>query len=90
VNKFNREIKVVSEVRQLAGAQTVEVTALYLGLGHAYYTGSNGSLAGVGHPTESGWVWEPANDVADRVTEAVSILKNEKVASYVLLPVQIQ
>ncbi|MCF7974943.1 MAG: DUF3450 domain-containing protein [Phycisphaerae bacterium] len=90
VNKFNREIKVVSEVRTLTNGQTAEVTALYIGLGQAYYTGSNGSIAGVGRPSENGWQWEPANEVADQVTDAVSILKNEKVAGFVPLPVQIQ
>ncbi|NQV33283.1 MAG: DUF3450 family protein [Phycisphaeraceae bacterium] len=90
VNKFNREIKVVSELRQLTGGQAAEVTALYIGLGQAYYTGSNGSIAGVGRPSENGWQWEPANDVAGQVADAVSILKNEKVASFVPLPVQIQ
>lgn len=90
VNKFNREIKVVSELRELPGGQTAEVTALYVGLGQAYYVGSNGSIAGVGHPTETGWQWEPANEMAGQIRDVVSILKNEKVASFVLLPAKIQ
>ena len=90
VNKFNREIKVVPEVRELPGGQTAEVTALYVGLGQAYYVGSNGLIAGVGHPTEDGWQWEAANDIAGQVQDVVSIMKNEKVASFVMLPAKVQ
>jgi FtsZ-binding cell division protein ZapB len=90
VNKFNRGIEVTSEVRTLADGSVAEVTALYVGLGHAYYTGANGTTAGVGRPGPDGWVWEPANDAADEVAQAVAILKNEQVAAFVPLPVTIQ
>ena len=90
VNKFNREITVTSEVRTLADGNSAEVTALYIGLGQAYYTGANGTMAGVGRPSEDGWKWNPANDSADRIADAVAILKNEMVAGFVPLPVEIQ
>lgn len=90
VNKFNREITVTSERRTLADGSAAEVTALYIGLGQAYYTGAGGALAGVGHPSEDGWKWDPANDAADRIADAVAILKNEKVAAFVPLPVKVQ
>jgi hypothetical protein len=91
VNKFNRsEITVTSEVRKLAGGSSAEVTALYIGLGQAFYTGSNGTVAGVGHPSEDGWIWEPANDAAAEIAEAIAVLKNEKVASFIPLPVKVQ
>lgn len=90
VNKFNREITVNSEVRTLSDGTAVEVTALYIGLGQAYYTGRNGTVAGVGRPGANGWQWESADDAADQVTAAIDILKNEKVADFVLLPVKIE
>jgi hypothetical protein len=90
VNKFNREIAVTSEVRTLADGSVAEVTALYVGLGQAYYTGANGTVAGVGHPGADGWSWEPANEAAPQVADAVAILKNEKVADFVLLPVSVE
>jgi FtsZ-binding cell division protein ZapB len=90
VNKFNREITVTSEVRTLADGSVAEVTALYVGLGQAYYTGANGTVAGVGRPGPDGWTWEPANEAAAEVADAVSILKNEMVANFVLLPVSVQ
>jgi FtsZ-binding cell division protein ZapB len=90
VNKFNREITVTSEVRTLPDGSAAEVTALYIGLGQAYYIGANGTIAGVGRPSENGWSWEAANEAADRIADAVAILKNEKVAGYIPLPVKVQ
>jgi hypothetical protein len=66
------------------------VTALYVGLGQAYYVSANGTMAGVGRPSENGWSWEPSNDAADEITDAIAILKNEKVASFVPLPIKVQ
>lgn len=90
VNKFNYEITLTSEVLTLADGNTAEVTAIYFGLGQAYYIGANGKVAGVGRPAEDGWKWEPANDAAASIAEAVAILKNEKAANFVPLPVKIQ
>lgn len=90
INKFNRSIEVVSEVRKLADGSAAEVTALYLGLGQAHYTGANGTAAGVGRPGPEGWQWQPANDAAAQVAEAIAILNNEKVAGFVLLPVKVE
>jgi FtsZ-binding cell division protein ZapB len=90
VNKFNREPTVTSEVRTLADGKVAEVTALYIGLGQAYYVGANGTVAGVGRPSEDGWKWESVNDEADEITDVIAIMKNEKVASFVPLPVKVQ
>ncbi|MBN1507686.1 MAG: DUF3450 family protein [Sedimentisphaerales bacterium] len=90
VNKFDREITVTSEVRTLADGSAAEVTALYVGLGQAYYIGANGTASGLGCPTADGWRWEPAADAAGPIADAVAILKNEKVAEFVPLPVKIQ
>jgi hypothetical protein len=91
VNKFNLEITVTSERRTIAGGKEAEVTALYVGLGQAYYTGAKGTIAGVGRPSsEEGWNWVGANDQADKIADAVAILKNEMVAGFVPLPVKIK
>ncbi len=90
VAKFNRGIEVTSEVRTLADGSVAEVTAVYVGLGQAYYTGANGKVAGLGHRGPNGWVWVQANDVAADVADTVAILKNEKVAGFIPLPVTIQ
>jgi FtsZ-binding cell division protein ZapB len=90
VNKFSREITLTSEVRSLPDGTSAEVTALYVGIGPSFYANANGKLAGTGTPSESGWVWTPANDAAPQIMEAIAILKNEQVASFVQLPVEIK
>lgn len=90
VDKFNREISVTSEVRELSDGTSVEVTALYIGIGHGYYASSNGNVAGIGVPTENGWQWKQANESAAAISDAIAILKNEKVAEFVKLPVEIK
>ena len=90
VNKFNRDITVTSEVRALPNGATAEVTALYLGLGAAYYVTADKAAAGVGHPTSEGWQWEAADDLAGQIAQAIAILKNESVPAFVPLPVEIQ
>ena len=90
INKFNREINMTTEMRILPDGSSAEVTAVYLGLGQAYYTGANGTIAGIGRPAQDGWHWEPANEIAAEIADVVLILKNEKVAGFVPVPVQIQ
>ncbi len=90
LDKFNQTIEPSSEMRELADGNVAEVTAIYVGLGQAYYTGANGTVAGVGRPGREGWDWEAANTVADEVADIIAILKNEKVAGFIPLPVTIQ
>jgi hypothetical protein len=89
VNKWNREITITSEVRRLADGSSAEVAVLYLGLGQAYYVTNKGDAAGVGRPGPDGWVWTPADDSAPQVKKAIAMLKNEQVAAFVQLPIQV-
>ncbi len=90
VDKFNREISLASEVRTLPDGTSVEVTAVYIGIGYGYYASANGTVAGIGTASETGWIWTPNNTVAPQVRDVIAILKNEKVASFVQLPVDIR
>jgi len=90
VNKFQREITVVSEVRTLPDGTTAEVSALYLGIGQGWYASNDGKVAGVGTAGPDGWSWQPANDAAPAVRAAIAILKNEQVAAFIGLPVQVR
>ena len=90
LNKFNRAIEVVSETRQLPDGSAAEVSTMYVGLGQTYYTGAGATLGGVGRPGSDRWQWEPANDAADNVAEAIAIWNNEEVAGFVSLPVTIE
>lgn len=89
VNKFQRDITVTSEVRELGDGTTAEVTAVYVGLGHAWYVSANGTAAGVGRPSDEGWTWSAANESAPEIARALAILGNEQVAGFVGLPVRL-
>jgi len=82
VNKFNREISVNSEVRTLPDSTSAEVTTLYVGIGQGYYVGATAS--------DTGWVWTQLNEAAGPIADAIALLKNEKVASFVKLPMEIK
>ena len=90
VNKFDREITVTSEVHKLPDGTSAEVTAVYVGISTGYYVSRNGKAAGVGTASPDGWVWKPANDNAAQIANAIAILNNEQVASFVKLPMDIQ
>lgn len=89
INKFNRDITLTSEVRSLADGTSAEVTALYVGVGQGYYVSGDGKAAGVGFPTKDGWTWRSANEHAAAIASAIAILKNEKVAEFVPLPLSV-
>ena len=90
INKFNQEIAVISEVRNLDDGSSSEVTTMYIGLGQAFYVNGNNTIAGVGIPGENGWTWETFNGSADKIAEAIAIFGNDKVASFVPLPVKVK
>jgi FtsZ-binding cell division protein ZapB len=90
VDKFHREITVTSEVRKLGDGSSAEVTALYLGVSQGYYVTKKGDAAGIGSASADGFVWTPADAAAPAIAHAIAILKNEKVAEFVLLPLRIQ
>jgi septal ring factor EnvC (AmiA/AmiB activator) len=90
VNKFNQNITVTSELRELDGGRTAEVQTLYVGLGHAYFVTPDGKTAGTGSPAEEGWSWTVDNTIADEVQRAIAIYQDEEVPDYVPLPVTIQ
>ena len=90
VDKFNRDITLNTEVRTMQDGSSVEVTALYIGIGQGYYASSDGKIAGVGVSSEKGWEWASANGSASKINDIIAILKNEKVASFVQVPVEIK
>lgn len=90
VDKFNRDISVFSEIRTFNDGTSVEVAALYVGLGQAFYASANGNVAGTGTATDQGWTWKEDNLSAPYIADAIAILKNEKVATFVPVPVEIQ
>lgn len=84
--KFNREVHVSPEVHELSDGTSAEVTVLYFGLAKAYYVSPSGEFAGIGTPTEGGWVWTPADEHAEAIQLAVDVKKNAEPAEFVPLP----
>ena len=90
--KFNSTATLVGETRAIGdGKQKVQVRTLYWGLAQAIYVDAQGQLAGVGRPTEDGWVF---NDGAAPVDEAKLFLDiyegNVDTIAFVPLPVDIR
>ena len=90
VNKFNSEITVTSEMRDLPDRGENEVTVMYLGVSKAFYVGGNSKFGGVGTPSEQGWVWQAMDEVAGRIALVIDIYNNKQVAQFVELPIDIK
>jgi hypothetical protein len=89
LNKGAGEITVVSEVKKLADGSTAEVQTMYVGYAAGYSCNNNGDVAFVGRPSSNGWEWEQDNSIAPKVADSISILKNEKVAAFIEMPVSV-
>ena len=89
VDRFNGDVMVVRESRELGDDVTAEVNVVYLGLGQAYYVSDDEKLAGVGLPSEKGWIWLATNEIAPQVVELIKILSNENPAAFVKIPVTV-
>ena len=89
VNKFNNEVVTASEVRPLPDGSSVEVTAVYLGIGQGYYVNSDATIAGVGAADASAWKWTPENEAAPAIAKVVAVIKNESPAAFVRVPMKV-
>lgn len=89
LNKIQGEITMVPEVREVAPGQSAEVATIYVGLGRGYYATNNGQLAGIGAANETAWTWQSAPVHAGEISRMIAILKNEQVADFVRLPLNL-
>lgn len=90
VDKFHKEITAASEIRTLPDGTSQEVAAVYVGISCGYFSNPAQTVGGFGFPDESRWSWTFKPEIAGSVSDLVAVLKNEKTASYVLLPLTIQ
>ncbi|MEJ5259721.1 MAG: DUF3450 family protein [Anaerohalosphaeraceae bacterium] len=90
VDKFHKEITAVSEIRTLPDGTSQEVAAVYVGISCGYFSNPAQTAGGFGFPDENRWNWTVKPEIAGSVSDLIAILKNEKTASYVLLPLTIQ
>lgn len=86
INKFNKDIKIENEIRQLEDGTEISVQALYLGVGQAYYASEDGKHGGIGYATDKGWIWEARDDEAAKIALAIAVKLNKEPAAFVKLP----
>ncbi len=89
-DRFNGDLTMTSEYRDLPDGSKAEVSTVYLGVGQAYYVNADGRIAGVGRPGTEGWIWEVRPELAPQISQIISILKNEIAAAFVQAPVTLQ
>ncbi|MFM1871318.1 MAG: hypothetical protein RL398_740 [Planctomycetota bacterium] len=89
INKFQRDVHLLREVRALEGGRNAEVSVLYFGVALAYYVTDDGKEAGVGHPSDKGFVWTATPGYAPAIARAVAVKKGEQVAAFIPLPVKL-
>ena len=89
-DRFNSAITLAIEVRKDAEGKDRQVQALYLGLGHAYYSDQGGSFAGVGVPGETDWTWEEKPELGSTIRKVIDIYEIERSAEFVPVPVNIK
>jgi hypothetical protein len=93
LNRFNRTVSVFSELVVNSNGEEVEASTIHVGLGRAYYVTVDGEFAGHGPArVEPGspWEWEPRNDAAAAVDQAIAIMKDEAPAAFVRLPITVE
>lgn len=89
MNKFNTEIPLAYEVRNLSDGKPAEVKAFYLGLAQAWFVSAGGE-AGVGAPGEQGWQWQPASADAEKIRQAIDVLQNKGTPAFIPLSMSLR
>lgn len=90
VDRFQRNVTLSRETRELEDGTRREVNTIYLGLAQAYFVDDNGRIAGTGRPAGNGWEWTRNDELSAAVRRAAAVLQNERPAEFVDLPVEIE
>ncbi|MFT6832397.1 MAG: FtsZ-binding cell division protein ZapB, partial [Planctomycetota bacterium] len=88
IDKFNTDVHVTTETREIMAGMTAQVTALYLGISAGYYVNGAGDRAGRGFATDEAFVWAPVNESALEIQQAVKVLNGE-LPQFVQVPIVI-
>jgi len=90
VDKFNTSVEIAPEQREFEGGKMVQVTAIYFGLGAAYYADKSGEHAGYGQTNENGWEWVSDVSIAQNVLRLIEMYEgNTTEIEFVPMPVNI-
>ena len=89
VDKFNTTVEVAPEQREFEG-NLVQVTAIYFGLGAAYYADKSGMHAGYGESSDAGWKWVSDPSIAAKVLSLIEMYEgNTTEIKFVPMPVNL-
>lgn len=90
-NKFNQEISPPGKIDlKLPDGTTLQVDAVYLGIGQGYCVDASDKIASIGTGAGDKWEWTPANESAKAIREIMDVLANKKPAVFIKTPVKIQ
>jgi len=90
VGQFNSAITLVDEKQTRPDGKGVAVKVLHFGLGNAYFTDSQGELAGILVPGQGGWKTIFRPELSGSIQEAIRIHENQHLAELVDLPVTLK
>lgn len=88
-DKFNADVHVSNENRELGNGESVNVDVLYLGVSTAFYVNQDGTIGGTGRPGEDGYVWRQDDAAAPAIKAAIAMKEGDTAAAFVQLPVKI-
>ena len=90
--KWNGTANFVGETRAVrAGGEKVLVRTLYWGLAQAVFVDAQGETAGVGRPSDAGWVFEDVADLEDEARLLLDIYEgNVDTIAFVPVPVEVR
>ena len=91
IQRFDMMISTGEEIVTVADGGKRSVRTVHFGLGAAYYVAADGSDAGVGAATASGWEWRSAPELASEVEKAIGLASGAVMeARFLSLPVTLQ
>lgn len=90
--KWNSTATFVGETRPVGpDGQRIQVRTLYWGLGQAVYVDTQGKVAGIGRPTESGWTFVDDPELAEKAQLFLDIYEgNVDTIAFVPVPVDVR
>ncbi|MEM7393145.1 MAG: DUF3450 family protein [Verrucomicrobiota bacterium] len=89
LDKLQHTWHVLKEVLSLPDGSRKEMDTLYIGLARAFAVSPHNASALVGVPGPTGWVWRERLELAPAIRSTVDILRGERPAELVDLPLQI-
>ncbi len=88
-DKFNADVHVSNENRELGNGESVNVDVLYLGVSTAFFVNQDGTIGGTGRPGEDGYVWRQDDVAAPAIKAAIAMKEGDTAAAFVQLPVKV-